>query len=79
MTSVFELNFPTLNAKANARIKYLFIACGTADGLVGVNRQFKTWLKAKDVQFVEEEAPEMGHVWPLWRKNLTDFAQKVFK
>ena len=57
----------------------MFIACGTADGLVGVNRQFKTWLKAKGVQFTEEEAPEMGHVWPLWRKNFADFAQKVFK
>ena len=77
--SVFELNFPALTAKANSRIKYLFIACGTADGLVGVNRQFKTWLKAKGVQFTEEEAPEMGHVWPLWRKNFADFAQKVFK
>ena len=77
--STFELNFPALTAKANARIKYLFIACGTADSLLGVNRQFKTWLKAKGVQFTEEEAPDMGHVWPLWRKNFADFAQKVFK
>ena len=57
----------------------LFIACGTADGLVGVNRQFKTWLKTKGVQFTEEEAPDMGHVWPLWRKNLADFVQKTFQ
>ena len=77
--SVFERNFPNLNAKANSRIKHLFIACGTADGLIGVNRQFKTWLKSKGVQFTEEEAPDMGHVWPLWRKNFADFAQKVFK
>ena len=77
--AVFELNFPNLDAKANSRIKYMLIACGTADGLIGVNRQFKTWLKAKNVQFVEEEVPEIGHVWPLWRQNLADFVQKTFK
>ena len=44
----------------------------TADGLVGVNRQFKAWLTTKNVRFTEEEAPEVGHVWPLWRQNLSD-------
>lgn len=77
--SDFEKNFPALDARANSRIKYLFIGCGTADGLVGVNRQFKAWLKARDVRFTEEEAPEVGHVWPLWRQNLADFVQKAFK
>jgi enterochelin esterase family protein len=78
-SSVFERNFPGLDAKVNSRVKYLLIACGTADGLVGVNRQFKTWLRTKDVRFTEEEAPNVGHVWPLWRQNLTDFVQKAFK
>ena len=77
--SVFELNFPNLDAKANSRIKHMVIACGTADGLIGVNRQFKTWLKTKNVNFTDEEAPELGHVWPLWRQNLADFVQKTFK
>jgi enterochelin esterase-like enzyme len=44
-----------------------------------VNRQFKAWLAAKGVRFAAEEAPEVGHVWPLWRQNFADFAQKVFK
>ena len=79
MTRSSRRTFPTLDAKANSRIKYMVIACGTADGLVGVNRQFKTWLKAKGVQFTEEEVPDMGHVWPLWRQNFADFVQKVFK
>lgn len=78
-TAVIEKNFPTLDAKANAQIKLLWISCGTADSLIGVNRQFKDWLKAKNVRFVEEEAPEIGHVWPLWRQNLTDFAQQAFQ
>jgi enterochelin esterase-like enzyme len=44
-----------------------------------VNRQFKDWLRSKKVQFAEEEVPDVGHVWPLWRQNLAWFAQQVFK
>ena len=75
----FEKKFPALDAKANSQIRMLWITCGTADGLIGVNRQFKDWLTSKGVQFTEEEAPDMGHVWPLWRQNFTEFAQKVFQ
>jgi len=77
--AAFDRNFPTLDAKANGRIKMLWIVCGTADSLIGVNRQFKDWLKAKQVSFTEQEVPEMGHVWPLWRQNFTDMAQKLFR
>ena len=78
-TAVFDKNFPNLDTKANSQIRLLWIACGTADSLIGVNRQFKDWLRAKHVQFAEEEVPEIGHVWPLWRQNLTWFAQRVFQ
>jgi enterochelin esterase family protein len=77
--SVFEKTFPALDAKANSQIKMLWITCGTADSLIGVNRQFKDWLKSKNVKFTEEEAPEVGHVWPLWRRNLAEFAQRAFQ
>ena len=77
--SVFEKNFPALDAKANSQIKMLWLTCGTADSLIGVNRQFKDWLKSKNVRFTEEEAPDVGHVWPLWRRNLAEFAQKAFQ
>jgi enterochelin esterase family protein len=77
--SAFDKNFPTLDAKVNSQIRLLWITCGTADSLIGVNRQFKDWLKSKNVQFTEEETPDVGHVWPYWRKNLTEFAQKAFQ
>jgi enterochelin esterase-like enzyme len=77
--SVLDKTFPALDAKANSQIKLLWITCGTADSLIGVNRQFKDWLKTKNVKFTEEEAPDVGHVWPLWRKNLAEFAQKAFQ
>ena len=74
----FAKNFPALDAKANSQIRMLWIVCGTADGLVGVNRQFKTWLTSKNIKFTAQEVPDVGHVWPLWRQNFADLAQRLF-
>jgi enterochelin esterase family protein len=76
--AIIDTNFGTLSPKINPQVKLLWIVCGTADGLIGVNRQFKDWLKAKDIKFTESEVPEMAHVWPLWRQNLTDLAPMLF-
>ena len=35
---VFDKNFPNLDTKANSQIRLLWITCGTADSLIGVNR-----------------------------------------
>lgn len=77
--AVFAKTFPTLDAKVNSQIRMLWIVCGTDDGLIGVNRQFKDWLRSKGVQFTEQEVPNMAHVWPLWRQNLTDMAPRLFQ
>jgi enterochelin esterase family protein len=76
---VFDRTFPSLDAKANSQLRMLWITCGTADSLLAVNRQFKDWLKTKNVRFTEEEAPDVGHVWPFWRKDFAEFAQKAFQ
>jgi enterochelin esterase family protein len=78
-SGVFEKTFPSLDTKANSSLRMLWITCGTADGLIGVNREFKDWLRSKNVRFTEEEVPDLGHVWPLWRRNLVDFAQRIFQ
>src|SRR5436190_1166223 len=75
--SLFEKNFPALDAKINPKVRMLWIVCGTADSLIGVNRQFKTWLTSKGVQFTQDEIPDVGHVWPLWRQHLTTFRENV--
>ena len=77
--AVFAKTFPALDAKANSQLRMLWIVCGTDDGLIGVNRQFKDWLKSKGVQFTEDEVPKMAHVWPLWRQNLTDMVPRLFQ
>lgn len=71
--------FPKLDAKANAQIKLLWITCGTADGLVGVNRTFHEWLNSNGVRHTYIEVPDIGHVWPFWRQNLSDFAPLLFQ
>jgi enterochelin esterase family protein len=77
--STFAKVFPSLDAKANSQIRLFWIVCGTADGLLGMNRQFKEWLKSKYVQFTEQEVPDLGHVWPLWRQNVADLAPRLFQ
>jgi enterochelin esterase family protein len=72
-------NFPHLDAKANSQIRLLWVACGTADSLVGVNRQFRDWLNTREVKLTYTEIPDIGHVWPLWRQNLTDLAPLLFQ
>jgi len=71
--------FPALDAKANAQIKLLWIGCGTEDSLLSANRAFKAFLDAKGIKATYTEFPGYAHVWPLWRRNLTDFAPLLFK
>jgi enterochelin esterase family protein len=75
----FEKNFPNLTAKANSQLRLVWIACGVDDGLNGVNRQFKAWLKSKDIQFTDLEIPGYAHVWPLWRRNVAELAPLLFR
>ena len=71
--------FPALDQKANTKLQLLWITCGTADSLVGVNRTFRDWLNAKGVKNTYVEVPDIGHVWPFWRQNLADFAPLLFQ
>jgi enterochelin esterase-like enzyme len=78
-TQLIDQDFPHLEAQSNGKIRLLWVACGTADGLVGVNRSFHEWLDAKGVKHTYIEVPDMAHVWPLWRENLADFAPLLFQ
>ncbi len=77
--AAFEKTFAGLDARANSRIRMLWIVCGTGDSLIGANRQFKDWLRSKGVQFTELEVPDAGHVWPLWRQNVADMVPRLFQ
>lgn len=78
--SQLPAQFPKLDAKSNAQIKLLWIACGTADaGALPTNRQFKTYLDSKGVKVTYTETPDIGHVWPFWRQSLAEFAPLLFR
>jgi enterochelin esterase-like enzyme len=74
----FSAEFPALDASANKKLKLLWIACGTEDGLIKPNRQFKSWLKDKGVQYTDIETPGM-HTWMVWRRNLAALAPLLFR
>jgi enterochelin esterase family protein len=76
--AVFANAFPGLDEKAAAKLKLLYIACGTDDGLLGVNRQFKEFLKSKGITFQDVETPG-AHTWMVWRRNLTEIAPMLFQ
>jgi enterochelin esterase-like enzyme len=73
----FEKDFPSLDAKANQQLHLLWIACGTEDHLIAVNRNLREWLKTKGVNHADIETPGM-HTWMVWRRNLAEFAQLIF-
>jgi len=74
----FQKDFPSLDAKANQQLRLLWIACGTEDHLIAVNRNLREWLKTKGVKATEIETPGM-HTWMVWRRNLSEFAPLLFR
>jgi len=74
----FGATFPGLDAKANAKLNLLWIACGTDDRLITPNRKFRDWLTSKEVKFTPIETPG-AHTWMVWRRNLTELAPLLFQ
>jgi enterochelin esterase-like enzyme len=74
----FSAQFPSLDASANQRLRTLWVACGVDDGLIGVNRRFREWLKSKGIDHADIETPGV-HSWMVWRRNLADFSQLLFR
>jgi enterochelin esterase-like enzyme len=74
----FQKDFPVLDASANRQLHLLWIACGTEDRLITVNRSLRQWLKSKGVKATEIETPG-EHTWMVWRRNLAEFTQLLFR
>jgi enterochelin esterase family protein len=74
----FNAQFPALDTRAGVRPSLLWIACGTDDHLIGLNRSFRDWLKSKSVKHVDIETPG-EHTWMVWRRNLATFSALLFR
>jgi enterochelin esterase family protein len=78
LTEDFNADFPGLDSKANAQLRLLWIACGTDDHLIDINRKLRDWLKTKGIQHTDVETPG-AHTWMVWRRNLASFASLLFQ
>jgi enterochelin esterase family protein len=72
-------SFPSLDAGDSSKLRLLWIACGTDDVLIGVNRQFKKYVDEQRVKVTYAEVPGIGHVWPFWRQSLAEFVPLLFR
>jgi enterochelin esterase-like enzyme len=70
--------FPKATKDINSNLKLLYVACGVDDHLIDPNRKFINYLKGKDVKVEFVETPG-AHTWMVWRRNITEFSQRLFK
>jgi enterochelin esterase-like enzyme len=74
----FDKEFPVLSSKSAPQLRLLWIACGTDDRLIDLNRKFRAWLASKNIQHVDIETPG-AHTWMVWRRNLAGFTPLLFR
>src|SRR6266850_1671114 len=74
----FNASFGGVDAKVNAQLRLLWIACGTEDSLINFNRKLREWLTSREVKHTTIETPG-AHTWMVWRRNLAAFAPLLFR
>jgi enterochelin esterase family protein len=76
----FATRYPDLakNAKdANAQINVFWIGCGTEDPLDAGAKTLDAELTRLQIAHIYKDRPG-GHVWPVWRWALAEFAPHLF-
>ena len=63
--------------KAGVKIPRIYMACGTEDTLIGNNREFASFLKEHDADYIYEEGPG-GHNWRFWNRYLEKGLDRLF-
>jgi enterochelin esterase family protein len=74
----FQTDFPDLSSSANSQLRLLWIACGTDDHLIEINRKPRASLDSKDIHYTDVETPG-AHTWMVWRRNRATFAALLFQ
>lgn len=67
--------FPAIGSRYEQTV---FTYCGTKDFLILPFRKMNQWLSGKAVKMQTTET-EGAHTWNVWRRNLEDFAERVFQ
>lgn len=75
---IYDKTFPSLDSSINRQLKLFWISCGKSDFLWGNNKDFKKWLSGKKINYREIETTG-AHSWMVWRRNLVEFEQLLFR
>jgi enterochelin esterase family protein len=78
LTEDFDAQMPGVGHKSTSTLHLLWIACGSSDHLLDINRKLRDWLRIKGVPHTGVEVAG-GHTWMVWRRNLVDFASLLFR
>jgi enterochelin esterase family protein len=73
-----DAQFPSLDEKANAHLRLLWIGCGEQDGLFSANQKLSEWLKSKGLRHTWVQAPGQ-HSFRIWRRFLAQSAPLLFQ
>ena len=63
ITEECDKEFPALHSTATEQLHLLWIACGTDDRLIDINRKFREWRASKDIKHVDIKTPARIHGW----------------
>ena len=74
----YTAEFPSLDEKANKKLKLLWIGCGEQDHLINDNEKFRDWLKSQGVQCTWVQTPGQ-HSFRVWRRYLAQLAPLLFQ
>ena len=77
----FSKTYGTLigdSGAANAKLKLLWIGCGTDDSLFNASKQFSTFLTTHKVKHAFRETAG-AHTWMVWRRYLHEIAPLLFR
>jgi enterochelin esterase-like enzyme len=65
-------------ATVKANVRFVFIACGGADGLIGNSSMYHDFLNQNAVPHMYQVEPGEGHNKTVWNRSLYNFAQRIF-
>ncbi len=64
--------------KVRQNVRLIFIACGSADGLIGNSENYHNFLDQNNVEHIWQIEPNGGHDKTVWNRSLFNFAQRIF-
>ncbi len=61
-------------AEKNKNLPFIYLDCGTEDGLIGANREFSNLLLEKKVRHEFRQLPGR-HDWTFWNSQIEEFLE----